>query len=295
MIPTLLSENDRGLHVWKRGKVRDIYEVARNRLLLVATDRVSAFDVVLPTRIPYKGAVLNRLSAFWFRRFAGTFESHFVTDRLAEMPPDVIEHLAAYARGVRGGCPPLEVHALERPGLEGRAMLCRRARVVPVECVVRGYLAGSAAAEYAATGTIGGTKARAGLGVADELPEALFTPTTKAEHGHDEPIGMAEVEAIAERTAPGRGKALAEELRDRSLALYAAARAHARERGLIICDTKLEWGLDEETGDLLVCDELLTPDSSRYWLAEAYRPGVAQAPLDKQIVRDYLIGIPFGW
>jgi phosphoribosylaminoimidazole-succinocarboxamide synthase len=264
MIPPLFPATDLpGLKLVKRGKVRDIYDVGEH-LLLVSTDRVSAFDVVLPTAIPYKGAVLNRLSAFWFRLLADAFPNHFVTDRIEEMPGEVRAH---------------------REVLEGRAMLVRRVKVVPIECVVRGYIAGSVVSEYQAKATIGGVAVPRGLRVSDQLPVPVFTPTTKAETGHDEPLSMAEVETRV-------GRARAQELAERSRALYRAGRDHAADRGLILCDTKFEWG-EAPDGRLLLADEVLTPDSSRYWVLDAYQPGRPQDPLDKQLVRNWLLDL--GW
>ncbi len=264
MIPPLVTRTElAGLTLLKRGKVRDVYEVGEH-LLLVSTDRVSAFDVVLPAGIPFKGAVLNRLSAFWFRRLGDAFPSHFVTDRLEEMPGEVRAHADL---------------------LEGRATLARRVAIVPIECVVRGYLAGSVMSEYQAKGTAGLVKVPPGLRVSDQLPVPIFTPTTKAETGHDEPLTFADVE---ERV----GAARARELKERSLAVFRAGRDHAADRGLILCDTKFEWGIDD-AGRLVLADEVLTPDSSRYWLLDAYVPGRPQEPLDKQLVRNWLLDI--GW
>jgi phosphoribosylaminoimidazole-succinocarboxamide synthase len=264
MIPPLLTSTDlAGLTLARRGKVRDVYELG-DRVLLVSTDRVSAFDVVLSPGIPYKGAVLNTLSAFWFRMIAGWGEkTHFLTDRTAEMPAEVARHAAALA---------------------GRATLGRRARIVPVECVVRGYLAGSAAAEYKKEGTINGAPAPAGLRPGDALPEPIFTPTTKAETGHDEPLSFEQVARLV-------GRERAAELRDRTVAIYRRAAETARERGLILVDTKLEWG-EVDGGELILCDEALTPDSSRYWLASEWAPGTQPEPLDKQVVRNHLLGVP---
>jgi phosphoribosylaminoimidazole-succinocarboxamide synthase len=234
----------------RRGKVRDVYDLG-DKVLLVASDRLSAFDVVLPTTIPDKGAVLTHLSAFWFGQTAHLFENHMLS---ADPYPD-------------------------DPALRGRAMLCRKAERLDVECVARGYLAGSAWAEYRRAGTIGGQPAPAGLRESAELPEPLFTPTTKAEAGHDLPMSYAEVEALV-------GRELAARLREVTLNVYAWARAFARERGIVIADTKLEFGLVD--GELIVIDELLTPDSSRFWPADQYRVGQSQASFDKQYLRDFL-------
>jgi phosphoribosylaminoimidazole-succinocarboxamide synthase len=234
----------------RRGKVRDVYDLG-DKVLLVASDRLSAFDVVLPTAIPDKGAVLTQLSAFWFGKTAHLIENHMLS---ADPYPD-------------------------DPALRGRAMLCRKAERLDVECVARGYLAGSAWAEYRRAGTIGGHPVPAGLREGAELPEPLFTPTTKAETGHDLPMSYADVEAMV-------GRELAARLRAVTLNVYAWAKAFARERGVVIADTKLEFGLVD--GELIVIDELLTPDSSRFWPADGYQPGRSQPSFDKQYVRDLL-------
>lgn len=271
MIPPLLTATDlAGLTLLRRGKVRDVYDLGEH-VLLVSTDRVSAFDVVLTPGIPYKGAVLNTLSAWWFRELAERgVKTHFLGDAPADMPPAAARHAEAIA---------------------GRATLGRRARIVPIECVVRGYLAGSAAAEYREKGTINGELAPQGLRPGDALPEPIFTPTTKEEAGHDQPLTAAELEAKV-------GRERARELRDRTLDVFRFASARARERGLILVDTKLEWGEAppaaggrSSDGDLILCDEALTPDSSRYWLASEWAPGKSPEPLDKQVVRNHLLGI----
>ena len=234
-----------------KGKVRDVYELDADRLVLVASDRISAFDVVLPTPIPDKGAVLTQLSAFWFGQTRDLIDNHVLSVDPSDFPAE----------------------------LRGRAMLCRRADRLEVECVARGYLAGSAWAEYRRAGTIGGRPAPAGLLESSELPEPLFTPTTKAKSGHDQPMTYEEVEALL-------GQELAAQVRDATLSIYAWARAFARERGIVIADTKLEFGLIG--GKLILIDELLTPDSSRFWPADQYAPGRPQASFDKQYVRDFL-------
>jgi phosphoribosylaminoimidazole-succinocarboxamide synthase len=234
-----------------RGKVRDVYELDADRLVLVASDRISAFDVVLPTPIPDKGAVLTQLSAFWFGQTHHLIDNHVLSVDPSDFPAE----------------------------LRGRAMLCRRAERLEVECVARGYLAGSAWAEYRRAGTIGGRPAPAGLLESSELPEPLFTPTTKAESGHDQPMTYEEVEALL-------GQELAARVRDATLSIYGWARAFARERGIVIADTKLEFGLID--GKLILIDELLTPDSSRFWPADQYAPGGPQPSFDKQYVRDFL-------
>jgi phosphoribosylaminoimidazole-succinocarboxamide synthase len=241
-----------------RGKVRDVYEVDDDRLKLVATDRISAFDVVLPTAIPDKGVVLTQLSAFWFAETSDVIANHLLTTDVDELPTALTAH---------------------REALRGRAMLGRKARRIDVECVARGYLAGSAWAEYRRAGTIGGQPAPSGLRESDALPEPLFTPTTKAESGHDQPLGFAEVESLV-------GHDLADQLRQATLSVYARASARALERGILIADTKLEFGLVDD--ELILIDELLTPDSSRFWPADDYQPGHPQPSFDKQFVRDYL-------
>ena len=245
------------LPLLRRGKVRDVYDLGEH-VLLVATDRISAFDVVLPTPIPGKGVVLNQMSAFWFGQTERLVPNHLVAADVAAMPAELRRHAAE---------------------LRGRAMLGRKARRIDVECVARGYLAGSAWAEYRRAGTIGGQPAPAGLQESSELPEPLFTPTTKAESGHDQPLSFAEVEGLV-------GREMAARVRAATLAVYGWARAFARERGIIIADTKLELGL---VGDeLIVIDELLTPDSSRFWPADQYRAGHGQPSFDKQYLRDFL-------
>jgi len=242
-----------------RGKVRDIYDLG-DRLLIVATDRISAFDVVLPNGIPGKGAVLTQLSAFWFERTAGVVPSHFL--RLAD------------------GSPQDDLPFALPPELIGRSMVVRKADRLPVECIVRGYLAGSAWAEYQQHGTVCGLRIPPGMQESEPFPEPLFTPTTKAEVGHDENLSAEELVALI-------GMDIANAIRLRSLALYKYGADFARERGIIIADTKFEFGLLD--GEPIVIDEILTPDSSRFWDAEAYRPGVHQEAFDKQYVRDWLL------
>jgi len=246
-----------GLELLNRGKVRDIYQVGQH-LLIVATDRISAFDCVLPTGIPNKGRVLTALSVFWFGLLKDVTENHLVTASVDEMPEAVRKHADV---------------------LRGRTMLVRKAEIIPIECVVRGYLAGSAWKEYRQTGSICGVRLPTGLREADALPEPIFTPATKATSGHDENIPF-------ERAAELAGKETAEELRRRTLAVYKKARDYARKRGIIISDTKFEWGLVE--GRMVLADEVLTPDSSRFWPADHYAPGRSQPSYDKQFVRDYL-------
>jgi phosphoribosylaminoimidazole-succinocarboxamide synthase len=250
-----------GLPLHARGKVRDTYDLGGGELLMVATDRISAFDVVLPTPIPDKGRVLTQLSAFWFGRTGGIVRNH-----LAPTPAIPAELRTA------------------QPDLLDRAMRVVRADPIPFECVVRGYLSGSGWKEYRQTGGIAGEKLPAGLRESDRLPEPIFTPATKAATGHDENISR---RALSDRV----GSALASRLETLSLALYREAAAHAERRGLILADTKLEFGW--YGGELLLIDELFTPDSSRYWELERYRPGGAQPSYDKQFVRDYLETL--GW
>lgn len=243
-----------------RGKVRDIYEIG-DRLLIVATDRLSAFDVVLPTPIPDKGRVLTQLSVFWFEKLADVVPHHVIT------ASDFTGELAPYAESLRG-----------------RAMLVRKTEPAPIECVVRGYITGSGWKDYQKTGKICGIPLPAGLRESDRLPEPIFTPSTKATVGHDENISFEDAIKLV-------GRKLAEQLRDTSLEIYKRAVEHASARGIIIADTKFEFGL---RGDQLIwIDEALTPDSSRFWPANQYQPGRSQPSFDKQYVRDYLEKI--GW
>jgi phosphoribosylaminoimidazole-succinocarboxamide synthase len=241
----------------RRGKVRDVYDLG-DRLLLVATDRLSAFDWVMPNGIPDKGRVLTGLSLFWFDRIK------------------VPNHLISASLDDCG----LDLSSDERKSLDGRSMVVRKARVVPFECVVRGYLSGSAWKEYRASGSICGISLRPGLVESDRI-EPVFTPATKAETGHDENVSF-------ETMAGAVGKDVAQTLQSLSLEVYTLAAQHARECGLILADTKFEWGFDDGTGELLLVDEVLTPDSSRYWSLETYRPGGPQPSFDKQPVRDWL-------
>ncbi|MGD0827332.1 MAG: phosphoribosylaminoimidazolesuccinocarboxamide synthase [Desulfobaccales bacterium] len=246
-----------------QGKVRDIYDLG-DRLLLVASDRISAFDVVMSQPIPDKGRILTRLSAFWFRHLAPLAPNHLVSLEVEDFPP---------------ACRPY------RELLQGRAMLARKCRPLPVECIVRGYLSGSGWAEYRQTGAIGGLPLPPGLVESQQLPEPLFTPSTKAELGtHDENISF-------EQMAASVGPQLAARVKDLSLNLYRRALDWAEPRGIIIADTKFEFGLAD--GELLLIDEALTPDSSRFWPQEDYRPGGPQKSYDKQYLRDYLESL--GW
>ncbi len=241
----------------RRGKVRDVYDLG-DEVLLVATDRISAYDVVLPTAIPGKGEMLTRISKFWF---------DFFQDRVPHHLLEVVENHAP-----RG----LEAHLDE---LRGRTMRCRKTQVVPIECVVRGYLAGSGWSDYQRTGSVCGVKLPAGLRQCDRLPDPIFTPATKAESGHDENISFDEA-------CRSVGEPCMTLLRERSLDLYLRAADYARGKGILIADTKFEWGLLD--GEYLLIDEVLTPDSSRFWPADRYEPGRDQESFDKQYVRNYL-------
>jgi len=247
-----------------RGKVRDLYDLG-DRLLIVATDRISAFfDVVMANGIPYKGVVLTQIAKFWFDHLAGTVDHHLISDRVSDLPKPFCDH----------------------PELAGRSMLVRKVRVLPVECIVRGYLAGSGWKEYQHSGTVCGIRLPAGLRQCDRLPEPIFTPSTKAQHGlHDENIDFEQCAQIV-------GRAVAESMRDRSLAVFKQASDHAAARGILLADTKFEWGLAED-GRILLVDEVLTPDSSRFWPADGYAPGRDQESFDKQFVRNYLEAIAF--
>jgi phosphoribosylaminoimidazole-succinocarboxamide synthase len=257
----LLSTDLPDLKLFKRGKVRDIYDLG-DRLLIVATDRISAFDVVLPSAIPHKGRVLTKLSSFWFDFTRDLVPNHLITSDFRRFP----EELRRYWT------------------LEGRAMLVRKAKPLPVECVVRGYISGSAWREYREKSSVCGIKLPKGLRESDRLPEPIFTPATKAETGHDINITEEEVRRLI-------GGELAEFVREKSIAVYEKAAAYAERRGVIIADTKMEFGL---SGDrVILIDELLTPDSSRFWPKEEYSPGRAQPSFDKQFVRDYLESV--GW
>ena len=246
-----------GLELFNRGKVRDIYSLG-DRLLIVATDRISCFDVVLSTPIPWKGKVLTHLTLFWLGRLAGIVPNHLVTAEVERMGPELAPHAEL---------------------LRGRAMLVRRAEVLPVECVVRGYLAGSAWRAYRRGQPVSGVTLPPGLREADRLPEPVFTPSTKAASGHDEPISI-------ERMAQIVGADLAWRMRELSVRVYEEAARYAAEKGIIISDTKFEWGLCD--GELTLIDEVLTPDSSRFWPADEYEPGRDQTSFDKQFVRNYL-------
>ena len=255
-IPTQSAIDLPGIKKLRSGKVREVFDLGET-LLFVATDRISAFDVVLPDPIPKKGAVLNQLSAFWFNRF-GKIDNHLVTSDFERFPRSLREF---------------------REALAGRSMIVRKTTPLPVECVVRGYLAGSGWKEYQEGQSVCGIKLPAGLKLASPLPEPIFTPATKAESGHDENIDMA-------RCAQILGSELARAVQELSLKIYSAGRDHAAQRGIIVADTKFEFGTVD--GKLLLIDEVLTPDSSRFWPADQYVVGKSPPSFDKQFVRDYL-------
>lgn len=256
---TLLQTSIAELPLVRRGKVRDVYAVDDNNLLIVATDRISAFDCILPTPIERKGEVLTALSKFWFDKLKHIVANHLVSTNIDDMPEVIRRHSQTLAR---------------------RSMLVRRAEVFPVECVVRGYLVGSGWKDYLRTGEVCGHKLPTGLRESEQLPEPLFTPSTKAEQGHDENITEDQVKELI-------GDEATSVLRDTSLQLYSEARDYALQRGIIIADTKFEFGLDKN-GEITLVDEALTPDSSRFWPEEGYEPGRSQPSFDKQFVRDYL-------
>lgn len=256
MKPAILTTDFNDLPLFRRGKVRDVYDLG-DRLVLVATDRLSAFDWVLKTGIPDKGRVLTRLTRFWLG-FLGV-PNHLLSTDLADLPPEF---------------------GAQADRLTGRTMVVKKAAVVPFECVVRGYLVGSGWKEYRQTGGVCGLPLPAGLVEAEVLPTPIFTPATKAETGHDENVSF---DVMASRV----GEDLATELRDRSIDIYQRAATYAADRGILIADTKFEWGR-LPSGDLILIDEVLTPDSSRFWPADGYRPGGTQPSFDKQFVRDWL-------
>jgi phosphoribosylaminoimidazole-succinocarboxamide synthase len=245
-----------------RGKVRDIYAVGEDRVLLLTTDRISAFDVVMAETIPMKGAVLTQISAWWFKKLEGTVPHHMIS---------------ADADVIVGEIPVLKDH---RASLEGRAMLCKRTKVFPIECVIRGYLSGSAWKEYAAHGTLAGEQLPSGLIESAKLEPAIFSPATKAETGHDENITVARMREIA-------GVEVTHTLERMTRAVYTTGEKSSREHGIIIADTKFEFGRDAG-GRIILIDEVMTPDSSRFWAADVYQPGQPQPSFDKQPLRDYL-------
>jgi len=258
----ILETNLSGIKLYKRGKVRDIYDL-NDKLLIVATDRISAFDCVLPTPIPLKGKVLTGLSVFWFHFLKQISPSHLLTDDLSLFPVELIPHSEI---------------------LKGRSILVKKAKPLPVECVVRGYLAGSAWSEYKEKGEVCGIRLPSGLAEAEKLPQPIFTPATKAETGHDINITFAEMTRLI-------GEETAEIIKERSLKLYQTAARYAEERGIIIADTKFEFGY--RNGEIILIDEIFTPDSSRFWDKERYQVGSSPPSYDKQFVRDYLVKI--GW
>ncbi len=251
----------------RTGKVRDLYDMTlpdgSEGVLIVATDRVSVFDVVLANGIPGKGVMLTRISAFWFDYFSGKYRHHLVST-----DPGIIDGLSE----------------VERSSLEGRIMICRKCHVVPVECIVRGYLTGSGFKDYRKTGKVCGIELPPGMVNSDRIEDPIFTPSTKAEEGHDENISFEESCRIA-------GKELMEEIRAMSVAIFSEGRDYALERGIIIADTKFEFGLEAESGTPVLIDEVLTPDSSRFWPAEDWVPGREQNSFDKQYVRNYTEGL----
>jgi phosphoribosylaminoimidazole-succinocarboxamide synthase len=260
-----ITESRLPLPLLRRGKVREVYEVDAGHLLLVASDRVSAFDVVMREPIPWKGAVLTQISAFWFERLAGIVPTHYVTARTGE----ILERVPALS-GQAGQ-------------ITGRAMLVRRTTPVPFECVVRGYLSGSAWAEYRTQGTLAGEPLPAGLLESARLEPPLFSPATKADSGHDENVTFARMGEVL-------GPEFAARLRDASLTVYRAGREYAASRGILIADTKFEFGTATD-GAVLLIDEVMTPDSSRFWPADRYAPGRSQPSFDKQPLRDFLAGL----
>ena len=257
-MPAAIAQTELPLELAARGKVRDVYHVDADRLLLVATDRISAFDCIMPNGIPRKGEVLTQISYFWFGQTESFQPNHLISRAGDPLPPNL---------------------EFARAQLTGRSMIVKKAKPLAIECVVRGYLAGSGWKEYRQNQTVCGIKLPPGLQESSELPEPIFTPATKAETGHDENISFAEAARIV-------GADLAEEARAASLKIYRFARDYARQRGIIIADTKFEFGLLD--GRLILIDEVLTPDSSRFWPADQYAPGKGQPSFDKQFVRDYL-------
>ncbi|MBE0537132.1 MAG: phosphoribosylaminoimidazolesuccinocarboxamide synthase [Phycisphaerae bacterium] len=261
MTDIVLQTNIKGVPV-RHGKVRDIYDLG-DKLLIVASDRISAFDVIMKTGISRKGIVLTKISRFWFDLLAGTVENHLISDEIGDFPSPFCDH----------------------PELAGRSMLVQKTRVLPVECVIRGYLAGSGWKEYQKTQTVCGIKLPANLRQCDKLPKPIFTPSTKAEQGeHDENISF-------DRCVDTIGEEYAKYVRDKSIEIFSKASAHAESKGIILADTKFEWGVVD--GKIILIDEVLTPDSSRFWPADTYEPGRDQESYDKQFVRNYLEEINF--
>jgi len=259
MPKALHTTHIRSLPLLHKGKVRDIYDIDDRHMLIVTTDRISAFDVVMPNAIPGKGMVLNQVTRFWMEKLAHIIPNHLSNMPLEDVLPD----------------------AEERAEVENHAMIVKKLKALPVEAIVRGYLIGSGWKDYQQTGSVCGIALPPGLKIADRLPEVIYTPSTKASAGtHDENIDFAESEALL-------GKNIAAQVRDASLQLYQEAAEYAKERGIIIADTKFEFGLDDN-GSLTLIDEVLTPDSSRFWPADQYQPGTSPVSFDKQFVRDYL-------
>jgi phosphoribosylaminoimidazole-succinocarboxamide synthase len=256
----MFHSTERGLPLLRRGKVRDVYQPSEEHLLIIACDRISAFDHVLPTPIPDKGKILTQISNFWF-----TKSEHILKNHIVDPNPGP------------GWYPGIDWYY---PELDGRTVLVRKTEPLVIEAIVRGYLSGSGWKEYQKAGTVCEIRLPVGLAESDELPKPIFTPSTKAQSGHDENISFAKAASLV-------GAELAARVRDTSVALYRFASDYARERGIIIADTKFEFGLLED-GELLLIDEMLTPDSSRFWPTESYQPGGPQASFDKQFVRDYL-------
>ena len=258
MADVILETNLTGVKLLRRGKVRDVYEVGEH-LLIIATDRISAFDVVLPNGISGKGRILTQISLYWFRQMKDIIENHIVATEVKEYPSMLHKYIDV---------------------LEGRSMLVKKASPMPVECIVRGYLSGSGWKEYKTRGTVCGIRLPEGLVESSRLEEPIFTPSTKAEEGHDVNIDFEEMKRIV-------GNETAESLKDSSHRVYKKARETAEKKGIIIADTKMEFGMHE--GRLILIDELLTPDSSRFWSVRTYEPGKGQDSYDKQIIRDYLL------
>ncbi|MCK9572588.1 MAG: phosphoribosylaminoimidazolesuccinocarboxamide synthase [Candidatus Omnitrophica bacterium] len=256
----LLNTEFPGLKLFRKGKVRDVYDL-KDQLLVVSTDRVSCFDVVLPCAIPDKGKVLTKISLFWFDFIKEVIPSHFITADLNQYPKELQKYPAE---------------------LSGRSMLVLKCKALPIECVVRGYLSGSAWKEYKSNGSVCGITLADGLKESDKLPEVIFTPTTKADFGHDQNVDQNYVEELL-------GKKVADKIKEKSIEIYQKASAYALSKGIIIADTKFEFGM--YNGEVIIIDEVLTPDSSRFWPLDGYAPGRGQPSFDKQFVRDYLEGL----
>ena len=253
---------------FKEGKVREIYDVG-DALIMVATDRISAFDVILKNKVTKKGAVLTQMSKFWFDYTKDIVPNHMISVDVKDMP-----------------------EFFRKPEFDGNSMLCRKLTMLPIECIVRGYITGSGWESYKKNGTVCGIRLPEGLKECDKLPEPIFTPSTKAEIGdHDENIDFPRCVEVLEKEFPGRGQEYAEKIRDCTIALYKKCADYALSRGIIIADTKFEFGINEE-GEVILADEMLTPDSSRFWPLEGYEPGKSQPSFDKQFVRDWLKANP---